>query len=89
MQIIIRYDKKQYSNGNWLSRNLYYMTISLDKNLRRRHQAHSVPFFDNGSVIIDVVGADQATTAPYIEAFHKAAVREGYRLTVSYDSHTH
>jgi hypothetical protein len=86
MKVTISYDKQQnFQRGNELICNLEDLAVSLDKNLRRHHNASSTATFLPGRLELMVTGSDQDTVKPYLDAFQKAMIiRLKFRVMISY-----
>ena len=85
MKVTVTYDEKQNTQqGNWLTCNLSDMVFSLDKRLRSLYKATATAVFSSGRVEMEIIGTDQETVKPLLDAFQSAMIRDGFRLLVTY-----
>lgn len=85
-KVSIHYNEKQNAMyGNELGLNLEDLVWSLDKNLRRRHNAKAAGKFSPGKVVLHIEGTTPDTVKPYLEAFHTAMRRRRFYILIQYD----
>lgn len=88
ISITISYSVKENQlSYNMLSQNLNDAAVSLDKNLRKHHNASSKATLVPGKAVFQIEGADKTTLEPYMNAFLDRMKKEGSRIFISYNEH--
>ena len=86
MIIVIAYSQRQDTkSGHWLRCNLEDIGYSLNKYLRRHHQAQCTYAHSPGRLTITTAAA-RDIVEPLIQAFRTAMDRDGLKILVSYQA---